>query len=264
MTMTEQLEKLFTDELNFLTEHQPADERQYKSLKKRYESLSKKYKKLLNMASKLLEKCNEENRELMRDTAVLRQHNDFLKKQNRKLHEMCAFDALTKVYSRQFIMDYMSKELSNCIRKHQNMVISILDIDDFKAVNDCYGHQTGDEILQAVAQISCRNLRPEDLIGRYGGEEFIIILPDTTAQDGREVIERIRRIVQAEKFSDLSAGHKITASFGIAAFNYERYVSTDELLYKADTALSTAKKTGKNKSVIFEEKTMKSIYERVI
>ncbi|MDD3365537.1 MAG: GGDEF domain-containing protein, partial [Syntrophomonas sp.] len=113
----------------------------------------------------------------------------------------------------------------------------MLDIDHFKKVNDSYGHQTGDQVLRTVADIIKSNLREVDLVGRYGGEEFLVILPHTDRNSGFQVAERIRRQIEGKSFT--ANGLKITISIGVSQYrNSEigKFIElADELMYQAKT-----------------------------
>ncbi len=165
---------------------------------------------------------------------------------------MCAFDTLTEVYTRQFLLEAINRELKKAIYEHGEMVIAILDIDNFKSVNDNYGHQDGDRVLKKIANTINECLRPEDIIGRYGGEEFIIVLPNITIDSSIHIIERIRKMVANIDYPCISDQLKVTASFGIAGYNNREIISVAELIFEADKALIMAKKTGKNKVWLHE------------
>lgn len=122
----------------------------------------------------------------------------------------------------------------------------MLDLDKFKSVNDTYGHQAGDEVLKELALILKTNVRESDIVGRWGGEEFIIIAPNTNMEDAVKLAEKLREKISEFKFS--FAGHK-TGSFGVATYR----VGDDEksLIKRADDALYHAKESGRNKVVSF-------------
>ena len=124
--------------------------------------------------------------------------------------------------------------------------VCMIDIDHFKCVNDTYGHQLGDEVIRIFAQICRKILRNSDILGRYGGEEFIIVLKDGRIEDVEKVMERIRGAIEHYNFPHLDSG--ITVSIGIS--NYKSGDSIDSIINRADNALYTAKETGRNRIVI--------------
>ncbi len=136
----------------------------------------------------------------------------------------------------------------------------MIDIDDFKKVNDNYGHQMGDLILIRIATAIKNELREVDSFGRYGGEEFLIVLPNTSAQEALQVAEKIRLKIAKTKFNDLSQGFTITLSQGISDSSIDTLQSEDQLLHQVDTALYQAKHSGKNSSVIYKN-TNKPVFK---
>ncbi len=124
----------------------------------------------------------------------------------------------------------------------------MLDIDNFKSINDRFGHDVGDTVLRKIADILVENTRAVDTVGRLGGEEFLIICPETGAMQGKFVAEKIRRAVEKLNLDRIP---EVTVSIGVADFTGME--SVEELIKKADDALYTAKRTGKNRVVIYSE-----------
>ncbi|MCJ8318534.1 MAG: sensor domain-containing diguanylate cyclase [Colwellia sp.] len=159
-------------------------------------------------------------------------------------------DHLTKLPNRSFI-HWKYSELN---QKHDNVCVVIADIDNFKAINDSYGHLIGDDALKIIANKLSESLRNVDLAGRWGGEEFIILLPDTTAEQALEIIDRIRVSIENISFSDGSSDQtfNITVSFGISDSSLAG-IPLKEIISKADKALYQAKENGRNQVVIHLE-----------
>lgn len=160
-------------------------------------------------------------------------------------------DQLTHSYSRRYIMDLLAREKGRSDRSGERFSICLLDIDHFKAVNDLYGHQTGDRILATFVRRIRRELRTMDSVnggalpralGRFGGEEFLVILPGTGLQGALRCAERMRQAVVSRPFNGL---HQITASIGIA--EYETGETLEQLLRRCDEALYAAKRAGRNR-----------------
>ncbi len=167
---------------------------------------------------------------------------------NYELKKMSSVDKLTGVFLRKHIEDLFTEELNRAKDQHHELSVVMADIDHFKNVNDMYGHQRGDEILRNIGKIFMTNLRDEDLVGRYGGEEFIIILPKTGEIDAFNVCEKIRRIIES---SDLLGNNvPLTMSFGISSFPTHGIIE-QELIEKADQALYESKHMGRNRSTIW-------------
>lgn len=163
-----------------------------------------------------------------------------------KLIEISRTDMLTGIHNRGYLEERLSEEWERHKRHNRPLSIIIFDIDNFKTINDCFGHLAGDIILKNVARMSQLKLRDIDIIGRYGGEEFCCILPDTSLKDAFNVAERIRLSIHNESFMYKSDRIKVSISGGVAQLtddmrNYE------DLLRYADNALYAAKRSGKNK-----------------
>jgi len=163
-----------------------------------------------------------------------------------KLERLATFDSLTGLYNRRAILSKLYELINLANRYKEDFSLSMLDIDHFKRVNDSYGHLTGDEVLEKIATSIRRNVRDTDIVGRYGGEEFIIILPKTNLSSSWVVAERLRTIIEKAEMKD-SAGNlfAITVSQGLA--EWERGEDTYSLISRADEALYKAKEKGRNR-----------------
>lgn len=173
-----------------------------------------------------------------------------LEEANEKLTHLVAYDSLTGLFNRREFEKIVNKTLLEMKRSQSNVCIMIVDIDHFKYINDQYGHPAGDELLKAFSLILKDQLRDIDIVARWGGEEFIIMLHNTPGQDGVPVAERIRSAIENNKF--LIDGHeiRITASFGISELLYSDTDWLDTAYKKADKALYIAKNNGRNQCVI--------------
>ena len=176
------------------------------------------------------------------------EENKKLENQYKIVEKLSITDGLTNLYNRHKIEDILIHEIKRCDRTGEVFSLIVIDIDHFKQVNDNYGHFVGDEVLRSFASILQESIRETDVVGRWGGEEFIILCIDTDIEGTKELAEKIRETVDSHKFDYVD--HK-TASFGIAAF--EPGMTTDSLFVKADKALYQAKETGRNKVVVAEE-----------
>ena len=129
------------------------------------------------------------------------------------------------------------------------MAVAMMDLDRFKSVNDTYGHPTGDVILYETARILRETAREIDMVGRYGGEEFIVILPGTDEEAAAQFAERVREAVEGHLFRDEANELRMTLSGGVASFPMEGIEHPDVLIKRADEALYSAKETGRNRIV---------------
>jgi diguanylate cyclase (GGDEF)-like protein len=159
-------------------------------------------------------------------------------------------DALTGFYNRRQLEERIKQEVSSAKRQKRHLCAIMTDIDFFKSVNDTYGHATGDLVLKTVSRVIKHQLRDYDIAGRYGGEEFVILLPYTKLEEAQMVAERLRKAVEAKNI-DISKIHtdktdiKVTISLGVAEYKVGDYEKT--LIRNADKALYEAKETGRNK-----------------
>ena len=163
-----------------------------------------------------------------------------------KIVEISSVDPLTKLFNRQYLYVRMEEEIKRFERYNTTFSILLIDIDDFKKVNDIYGHQKGDKVLLQISQLLNQSLRDLDMCARYGGEEFIIVLPHTGINLAEEIAERIRSRIQNHYSENL----KLTISIGLS--NCPSSATTKyKLIKQADSALYDSKKRGKNQITIY-------------
>ena len=162
-------------------------------------------------------------------------------------------DRLTGVANRQALLGELFAEVERAGRYERPLSVAFVDIDHFKAVNDSYGHAAGDVVLRGVAQTISENLRASDRIGRYGGEEFMLILTETDVDEGAVLTEKLRTLVQRQRFVvDGNAGLSVTISIGIAGGTGPG-LRMDSLVRDADAAMYSAKSLGRNQTYVFAE-----------
>ena len=153
------------------------------------------------------------------------------------------FDDLTGLYTRSSFLEKANQEFQNYLHNKEQFVIVFADIDDFKKINDNYGHQAGDTVLKEVAKLFKENLRENDYIARWGGEEFVIMLTNTNLNQGRLVIEKLRQEIINDFITSENNHFKFTITFGIAKPNN---ISINSIIKEADIHMYQGKKSGKN------------------
>jgi diguanylate cyclase (GGDEF)-like protein/PAS domain S-box-containing protein len=163
-------------------------------------------------------------------------------------------DMLTGVNNRRYLYVLAAHEFDIATRYHQPLSILMLDLDHFKQVNDTFGHAIGDQMLKLVTQTACTKLRSTDAIGRYGGEEFVVLLPMTTAQQAFSLAERIRESVAQVRVPTPVGEAAVTLSIGIVEITQksEQTKSVDDLIRRADQAMYIAKQSGRNRTEIIK------------
>ncbi len=165
-----------------------------------------------------------------------------------RIHQLSRTDALTNLHNRRSILDLLDQELMRVQRKPAPLSVVILDLDHFKKVNDTWGHPMGDRVLQIAAGVLRDALREGDHVGRYGGEEFMLILPGARLSDAMVVLERCRQqLVAAEVVTDSQEHLQITASFGLVCQDKTATLASQQLIQHADEALYAAKANGRNR-----------------
>ena len=164
--------------------------------------------------------------------------------------EMVRHDQLTGALNRKGLEETLDRELARSQRRGTPICVALLDVDNFKALNDTYGHQTGDDALVHLARVIRETMRPHDTLCRYGGEEFLVILPDTQLADAESALTRLQRELTKRFFLHKNDKLLITFSAGVTAFRAEE--KRNEAIARADAAMYQAKKTGKNRVVAAE------------
>lgn len=168
-------------------------------------------------------------------------------------HSAATTDLLTQVANRGIVLSTLFTEVDRAVRHGRPLSVAFVDLDHFKVINDTHGHQVGDIVLRGVADLFRTNLRQTDVVGRYGGEEFMIVLPETGPEEAAEAAEKLRLLVQRQRFQaspELSIG--VTVSIGIAG-GQGNALRAESLVQDADQAMYAAKSLGRNQTYVFEE-----------
>jgi diguanylate cyclase (GGDEF)-like protein len=171
---------------------------------------------------------------------------------NERLRHMSQTDGLTGLDNRRHIEERLREMWEHGQRLHEPVACVMADLDKFKSVNDTYGHQAGDAVLKQLAQILKREAREIDRVGRYGGEEFMLLLPGTVLDAAVTFAERVRKEVEGHTFTFEGGSVRRTASFGVSAWPHPRITDCEALVRAADDALYVAKESGRNRVVRFD------------
>ncbi|MCD4812592.1 diguanylate cyclase [bacterium] len=181
----------------------------------------------------------------------IKSEHDHLRQANQRLSELSMTDPLTSLYNRRYLMERFHEEVERARRYQYPLACIMIDIDNFKTINDTYGHMQGDQILQQVALIMKNSNRVVDIIARYGGEEFLLILPQTDLGGAAVVAERLCKLISETRFVRNNPEQEVTISLGASAYPSGKTGTKEKLLDTADQALLEAKKLGKNRLVTF-------------
>ena len=179
-------------------------------------------------------------------------HQDELKQKNRQLEDMLTrveslaiMDPLTGIYNRRRFETIISNEFKRAQRYQLHLSCMMIDIDHFKRINDTLGHQGGDAVLKEAAQVIQSTIREVDTPARWGGEEFVVLSPNTSLENGLRAAERVRKAVTNHAFTGISG--KVTVSIGVAGIPSSDIDTQDKLIHAADLAMYAAKKNGRNR-----------------
>ncbi|MDZ7289285.1 MAG: diguanylate cyclase [candidate division KSB1 bacterium] len=203
-------------------------------------------------AEAALQKANEDlEAKVAERTRDLRRANLQLKKANHKLKKMSREDSLTGLLNRRVILERATAEWLRWQRYVSPFSIMIIDVDDFKSINDSHGHLAGDQVLKLLANTIRRSIRAVDMVGRYGGEEFVVVMPETDSAGALAASKNLMHNIRQMRLHTDDLNIRITVSIGIATVSLEDK-DFDQLLQRADTALYAAKHKGKDRVMVSE------------
>ena len=204
---------------------------------------------LMQSFAHMLEKIEEQTAEINSYASRLDAAYKELEITNARLKETSFKDEVTGLYNRRFFSVRLEEELQRHRRFHHPVSVVLIDLDGFKTVNDELGHAVGDETLRDIAQILVKHSRGINVVARYGGDEFAVLLVETSKSGARLYADRIRQVISTYPFSH---GKPITASFGIASLPDDEAATSEDLVRAADEALYAAKRAGKNQVAVAE------------
>jgi polar amino acid transport system substrate-binding protein len=190
----------------------------------------------------MINKLYNEKRKTQKALNNLKELQKELELKNEELEKISITDKLTNIYNRHKIDEVLKYELLRCARTKQSFGLIIVDVDYFKSVNDEFGHNVGDNVLVSIVDVIRNNIRQTDILGRWGGEEFVIIVTETTKEDIVYFSQKLRKIIESTPIEDI--GFK-TCSFGVTIS--KNGDNSNKIIERADSALYLAKQKGRNK-----------------
>ena len=210
--------------------------------------LTRTFAEMVRNAAEARVELDQRQRELEASHTEMLARNTELHRANEVLEQLAITDGLTRIHNHRFFQDQLTREVKRADRTGAPLALLVIDLDDFKRFNDEYGHETGDEVLQRVAEVLVEETRDADLVARYGGEEFVVLASDTDLEGAAALAEKLRLAVHLRPL-EISAGDtpsRITVSIGVAAYSGDR----SRLFRDADRALYEAKAAGKDCVVV--------------
>ena len=172
--------------------------------------------------------------------------NDFEAQYHETVYSMMTRDGLTGTYNKRYLLESLSREIHRCKRYQRPIAVALMDIDHFKSVNDTHGHLVGDEVLKELARRLHEVLRDDEVLSRFGGEEFAVVMVEADRLQAIEVAERCRQAICGAPFETSAGPLDISASFGVSVPMPENLTSVDTILAEADERLYDAKSDGRN------------------
>jgi diguanylate cyclase (GGDEF)-like protein len=166
-----------------------------------------------------------------------------------EIYRLTIIDGLTGIHNQRYLLEFLDRELARSARHKRPLAFIMFDLDLFKRINDQLGHLGGDYTLRELAAVVTKAIRKEELFSRYGGEEFALVLPETTRTEALEVAERVRKLVQDHPFCYEGERYLVTISLGVVCITGEEALTPSELIRQADGNLYMAKSTGRNRVI---------------
>jgi diguanylate cyclase (GGDEF)-like protein len=158
-------------------------------------------------------------------------------------------DGLTLTYNKRYLLDVLDREIYRAVRTNHPLCVLMFDVDEFKSVNDLYGHLAGDEALAELCRRARTVLRQDEVLARYGGDEFALVMADTTLQHAREAAERLRQKISEAPLHTTFGDIPVTISVGITETPHEKTITASQLIELADRRLYMAKESGRNRII---------------
>ncbi len=227
--------------------------------KEAYKDLVYRYQWMIGKVNDFLNHLHIEREEADQFQNVLEKELEQLADENKKLKYQCNHDKLTGVFSRSRIIEAIEEEFILASKKGDSLALVMLDLDDFKIINDQFGHLEGDRILEEIGCVLKENVRQSDMVGRYGGDEFFILMPGASKNEVKSILDRVIKNIGRIQLGDGAQSYQVTVSSGYCICDHREYHSFQELIQKADRGLLKAKQDGKNR--VFNEEVYDFAYE---
>ena len=173
-----------------------------------------------------------------------------------QLNYFATIDPLTNTFNRRHFLELSERKMKRAQTSNGHASFLLFDIDHFKKVNDEHGHIIGDQVLHGIAQTCIQHLRPDDVLGRFGGEEFVILLPETKLEDAKNIAERLRLLIEETPIQTEIGPINTTISIGVAIKEKTATLDIDQLLSQADRAMYRAKQAGRNRIIVWDERNL--------
>jgi diguanylate cyclase (GGDEF)-like protein len=171
--------------------------------------------------------------------------NDLEAQYHEELYQLAIVDGLTRTFNRRYLMDFLTREISRCRRHSRPLSLLLFDIDRFKEINDRFGHASGDQVLRTIVEVAREGVRREECLARYGGDEFVVVMPETALEGARIVAERTRSRVELHAFA--FAGRQIPVTISVGVIELAPSMDDAEAMLAAvDARLYAAKMAGRN------------------
>jgi len=214
-------------------------------LKKEYELLYNQYGKMLRQTKKLVRMGDNTQKKLIEANELIHEKVHQLIQAEEKLKKLSITDPLTGIYNRRGTYQWIEEQVKRQRRNNRPFTLFIMDIDFFKNINDTHGHQVGDKVLIEITQLMIASVREQDFLGRWGGEEFILILPETDLQGSVVLADKLRKTIEQKEFK--IDGNDITITISLGGSCYSTGSIVDKCLEEADAALYRSKRNGRNR-----------------
>lgn len=176
-----------------------------------------------------------------------------IRQTDERVRQLSMIDDFTGLFSKNYVVRRLEEEMQRAQRRESALTVTMLDLDDFKAYNDTFGHLFGDEILKHVSATLKANIRAYDSLGRYGGEEFLIVQPELVEEDAVATVERLKEKLAEERL--VEAGREFSVTFSAGTAQWDGQATPTDLIRRADAALYEAKRSGKNRTVRHSQMT---------
>lgn len=224
----------YQDQLSQLERLTSISDHYHSALRERNQSLSERYRKQI--------------RHLQKIVRISDHYQKLLQELNEKLTVASTQDPLTGLANRRLLMERLTAEVSMVQRGRPTFSLAAIDIDHFKSINDTFGHDVGDAVLVTISRTLAGQLRQYDVCARWGGEEFMVFMPETAGPSSQTIAERLRALVQALPHSQLTDGREVSVSIGVAEHHADARL--EDTIKRADSALYKAKRAGRNRVVL--------------